>query len=1187
MREIVDRILSGKFDYEKGSLEISSPKIELSLCPGDVYTGSFFVSGTGNRLTEGHLYSNDIRLELITDSFSGPSQEVGYTFSAMGLEEGDVVQGDIYIISNQGEYYLPYTVTVQNKVIDSSLGSIRNLFHFTNLAKANWEEAVKLFYSDNFISVFNGADKRYRKTYLGLSKYYGNEQNVEEFLLAINKKHAVEYICDTENITVRDPEGTVEERISVTRNGWGYTRLYVYTDADFITLHKTEITDSDFLGNYLSFPFEIDSSKLHVGNDFGTITFRNSYVSFSVKVTVAGESVNRQDFSKYLELWHLRLDLMTYFEAFRMKKISMDKWLSESKQIVDRMLTVNDRMTLARLYKAQILLTEERYNEAKWILDQIETEFLESKRYNSPSWAYYLYLTTLYNRDETYVDEITAEVENIYLKDPGASEVAWLLLYLSEEYVLSPSRKWLFIERQVTELNCSSPFLYIEALNLLFADPSMLVKLGRFELILMRYAAKNDLIDEELARQFVYVALKEHNYSDAVYEILKTCYDVSPTDETIRAICELLILGDKTGEEYYPWYLAAIERELRITKLYEYYVNSLDLNKEYAIPKMVYLYFSYESSLEWERAAYIYARVVALRSEMPEVYDNYRDRMERFVTSEMFEGHINRDLAQLYRFILPDFALTEDMSTALAKILFVQRVQVNSDDISAVAIYHSKENTESVYPVTNRVAYVPIYDRDYTLVFEDRLSNRYIKSVDYELEKLIVPGKLSEMILSDVKDNLEFDVYVCESRADSQLITEENRERYRHILESPIIDADYKNEVRNNLMQYYFYNDRIRELDEVLDETEPRGLTRAVRSQVIRYMVLRGMFDKAIEWVTAYGIEEVEPKDLVKLCSKLISRDEFAESPAVTRIAASIFFKGKYDEIMLKYLVAYYHGMTRDMRKLFKAAENFDLDLYTMCENMLVQMLYTGYYVPERMDIYKRFVKGGASLDIRRAFLSECAFEFFVKEQVMEGYVFEEIARLEMCGEKMLTVCKLAYLKYYSEYPASKDDTAGEIIVKYLNELLDEGIYMSFFKEFLAKEPRLLGFSDKTVIEYKTEPGRRVYIHYIIENDDDTGGEYMTEEMPDIYGGVHAKSFVLFFGENLLYYVTETTEAEELLTESGNISKSDISESPDSRFNQINDIAIAKTLGDFDTVDNLLYEYYKHDYVVKRMFKLQ
>ena len=146
---------------------------------------------------------------------------------------------------------------------------------------------------------------------------------------------------------------------------------------------------------------------------------------------------------------------------------------------------------------------------------------------------------------------------------------------------------------------------------------------------------------------------------------------------------------------------------------------------------------------------------------------------------------------------------------------------------------------------------------------------------------------------------------------------------------------------------------------------------------------------------------------------------------------------------------------------------------------------------------------------------------------------------------------------------------------------------MSFFKEFLAIEPRLLGFTDKTVIEYKTEPNRRVYIHYIIENDDDTGGEYITEEMPDIFGGVHAKAFVLFFGENLLYYVTETTETEELLTESGNISKSDISESPDSRFNEINDIAIAKTLGDFDTVDKLLYEYYKHDYTVKRMFKLQ
>lgn len=1187
MRDTVERILSGKFDYEKGSLDISSPKIELSLCPGDVYTGSFFVSGTGKKLTEGHVYSHDLRLQLITDSFSGQTQEIGYTFSAIGLEEGDVVQGEIYIISNQGEYYLPYTVSIQSKIIESSLGNIRNLFHFTNLAKANWAEAVKLFYSESFADIFTGGDKQFLKDYLGLSKFYGNEQNVEEFLLTINKKHAIEYICDKTTVMIREPEGEVEEYVNITRNGWGYTKLYVSVDADFIVLQKKVISDDDFLGNYLNYGFIVDSSKLHEGTNYAEIVFENPYSSFSVKVMVTKAEVDKQNFSKYLELWHLRLDLMSYFEAFRLKKITLDRWVAESKQIVDRMLTINERMTVARLYKAQLLMMEERFNEAKWILDQVEVEFLENKRYNSTSWTYYLYLTTLYNREENYVNDITAEVENIYLKDPSAAEVAWILLYLSEEYAISPSKKWLFIERQVTELKACTPFLYIEAFNVIAADPAMLTKLGRFELIIMRYAAKNDLITPEIAGQFVYVASKEKEFRKPVYEILKTCYEVSPDDDTVRAICEILINGDKTGEEYYAWYREAILRELRITKLYEYYVNSLDINKEYDIPKMVFLYFSYECSLDWEHTAYIYARVMTKRNEMPEVYENYRDRMERFVTDEMLKGHINRDLAKLYRFVLPDFTLDEEMCKALADILFVQRVQVNGDKYVRAILYRGRETVESAYPIENGVAYVPIYGREYTLLFEDRLSNRYIKSVTYDLEKLIVPGKLAGMIIPSVTDNLSFDIYVCESHSETEELGDENKERYRNILMSEAVDPDYRDELRAKLMDYYYYNDRIRELDELLENTEAEGLSRNARVLLIRFMVLRGMFDKAIDWVTRYGTEKIEKKDLLKLCSKLISRDDYTESDTVTRIASSVFFKGKYDEVILKYLVSYYHGMTRDMRKLFKAAENFELDLYDMCENMLVQMLYTGYFIPERMDIYRRYVKGGANSEIRAAFLAECAFESFVKEQVTESFVFEELTKEELSEEPVQTVCKLAYIKHYSEHTDEINDTVSSIIKRYINALLDEGIYMSFFKDFRNLEPRLASYSDKTVIEYKTEPGRQVFIHYIIEADEDNPGEYVTEEMPDVYGGVHVKTFVLFFGENLLYYITENTESEELLTESGNISDSDIAESADSRFNEINDIAIAKTLGDYDTVDKLLTEYYRHDYIVKRLFKLQ
>jgi hypothetical protein len=203
--------------------------------------------------------------------------------------------------------------------------------------------------------------------------------------------------------------------------------------------------------------------------------------------------------------------------------------------------------------------------------------------------------------------------------------------------------------------------------------------------------------------------------------------------------------------------------------------------------------------------------------------------------------------------------------------------------------------------------------------------------------------------------------------------------------------------------------------------------------------------------------------------------------------------------------------------------------------------------------------------------------------------VFEEITKAQLRGENLLKICKLAYLKYYSETEEPIDDTVKMITERYLGELLDEGIYMSFFKNFMdSSNPEVNKFSDKTFIEYKTAPGRKVSIHYIYESDDENFGEYITEEMPEMYGGVYVKSFILFFGENLLYYITEEGDGEELLTESASIQKSDIGrELTNSRFNEVNDIVIAKTLQDYETLEKLLYDYHKHAYVIDSMFKLE
>ena len=202
MREIIDQLLQGKYMYAQRSLDFSTGRVELSLEPGEVVEGSFTIFGSENAPVYGHVSSTEIRMEVLTGDFSGSPYEVSYRFNARGMSQGDVLKGQFKIISNQGEFVLPFVATVRLDHIASSLGDIKNLFHFANLAKTNWDEAVSLFYSRDFISVFKGNDAQYESLYRGLCMGSDNVQNVEEFLISINKKQPVQFMPDQEELQI-------------------------------------------------------------------------------------------------------------------------------------------------------------------------------------------------------------------------------------------------------------------------------------------------------------------------------------------------------------------------------------------------------------------------------------------------------------------------------------------------------------------------------------------------------------------------------------------------------------------------------------------------------------------------------------------------------------------------------------------------------------------------------------------------------------------------------------------------------------------------------------------------------------------------------------------------------------------------------------------------------------------------
>ena len=279
------------------------------------------------------------------------------------------------------------------------------------------------------------------------------------------------------------------------------------------------------------------------------------------------------------------------------------------------------------------------------------------------------------------------------------------------------------------------------------------------------------------------------------------------------------------------------------------------------------------------------------------------------------------------------------------------------------------------------------------------------------------------------------------------------------------------------------------------------------------------------------------------------------------------------------------------MRDVWKAATSFGIDTYKLSVRLMKQMLYSGAYIGERMDVFKDYVQHGAEGEMEGAFLAQCAYDHFVRETVTVDLIYRRIGRMLASGGKLPVVCGMDYLKYFAGHRTGEFDKA--VAEQILDELLEEDIYFPFFSEYADILPQAERFAERVILQYRTAPGKRCVIHFAPNADEaDEEIRYVSKRMREMYDSVYVISFVLFFGEELPYYITESDDAEEetenqVLTESGTLSRSDIRQTglEGGRFIMINDMCIAETLKDYTAFDRLIQDYHHTKYLTEYLFR--
>ena len=70
------------------------------------------------------------------------------------------------------------------------------------------------------------------------------------------------------------------------------------------------------------------------------------------------------------------------------------------------------------------------------------------------------------------------------------------------------------------------------------------------------------------------------------------------------------------------------------------------------------------------------------------------------------------------------------------------------------------------------------------------------------------------------------------------------------------------------------------------------------------------------------------------------------------------------------------------------------------------------------------------------------------------------------------------------------------------------------------------------VVEYRCDPAHKVVLHYVLEYHGKKSFDYTTECLYPICGGIFIRRFILFYGERLTWFFTETRkDGEEVSTE--------------------------------------------------------
>ena len=839
-KDIVEEKTEGK---ELPVLRISVTNLEITVEEGRVYHSSFLIESENNIPVRGIVRSTNDKIGLEKTEFTGTRVEIPYYFKGKLATAGNEFEGDFLLLTNGGEYNIPYRVVVTPAMAETSIGPICQLEDFVRLCKENRQEAMELFFLPGFPSIFLKHLPEQDAMYHSLMKSRSRNMIVEEFLSAAGCKEPARLSVAQDTIALHGKEPAV---IPVTLTADGYVEGSVTSEKGQVKLSVERFTSADFKDGQMEIVVEKNHSSA-VGSD--VIRIKTVRQEFALPVewwgalpASSGERETRTRIKKQ------RAELMHNYLFFRTGSIQFDDFAEECGHALDELSHLTGDIEW-QLYRIQLLLMEEKKEEAEELFHKIEEENKE-KKLDPLAENYFLYLKAMLCRTPEAISEAVLSIRDFYEVSDYKAEALWMLIYLDREYVYNKRLQYDTI-RQLFQEGRNSSLLFFEACELLNENPNYMEELGSFEVSIFRWGVRYGYISMSLAWQFARLELRMKYYSNAIFHIAEKLYEIEPDERFLQVICSLLIKGNRYGEEYHEYFRRAVEANLKIVGLNEFFIRSMDFNSFEVIPHRVLIYFTYSNSLDSLEKAYLYSNVLENREACEEVFGAYYSKMIPFVEEQLLKGRMNEHLAYLYHYFQKEILEKPANTKAVCDILFYRKIVCENRNIIGIYVSRPETGEEIYYPLSGGFCYAEIPTKRARIYFVDSSEQRYVTGIAYREEPFLSPEQFPKEWIWKNTANKKILLSLTD-RLDGEL-----KEEDMEILKKIAFHEDYqpwlKNRAVEQLLLYYQKHQEKEELARWLDRVDYSNVEADFRKTLMDFYMEVGMIENAFFGIELYG----------------------------------------------------------------------------------------------------------------------------------------------------------------------------------------------------------------------------------------------------------------------------------------------------------------------------------------------